>query len=1120
MATSKKKPTSKKTSSSTNTKKKTTPTKKSPTKTSNKTNSTKSTKTTKNSSVKKPPKTTQKPAQKKVENLSKTKILKTINDDELKTKIDLPVININEKQTKKTNPPLKEYDLDKKTNYFLRHIKIFILFICKVVLIFFKKVKNWIITQYNKIRRGSTSLKKKKSVEPYIEKDDELVLLHYKDYHGFAKISVFFINRVRVIKYDMKKFKKKFKYGTFKDKALIIMMLCLIAGFSLIIVFCTYVIATAPDVSEKRLYRNNASVLVDKNGNEYKRLGTENREKVTYDELPEVLIDAIIATEDSRFFQHNGVDIARFTKAVIGQLLGHSNAGGGSTLTMQVSKNAATSTTSSGIKGIIRKFTDIYLSVFVLEKKYTKEQILEFYVNIPGLGAGSYGVEQAAKIYFGKSVSELTLTEAALIAGMFQAPSAYNPYAHPEAATTRRNTVLNLMHRHGYITEEERDAAKEVPVESLLTEKQSYLSENLSFIDTVVEEVVERTKSKANPEGLDPYVVSMKIYTTMDPAKQKVVNDIMTGETYKWKNEYVQAGIAVIDVEDGSIAAVGAGRNKTTERSWNFATSARRHPGSTAKPIVDYGPAIEYLNWGTGQTIIDDKLTYSSGASIKNWDNKFKGVMTIKTALAQSRNIPALYAFQQTTNEQKQEFIGNLGWKPEDDGNGKILESCSIGGFEGVTPLESAAAFATFARGGTYIEPYSFTKIEFIESDEVFEVNPKKVQAMSEETAYLINVILKYAVTSGQIGTGSVSGTDIAAKTGTSTIDAARKKALGIKANVIGDSWEVAYSPDYAISLWYGYKETTKEHYLTSSEGGNARKAITKLLVKGIIEKNSRFKKPSGIVSAEVELGTDPLQLASDATPKELRSTEYFKKGYAPSTTSNRFAKLTGPTNIRYSSTASSVTLNWDAAPTPDAINHEYLKNYFNESKLYSKWADKYLQERIDYNNSTFGAFGYRVYVTNASGQTIDLGFTTNTSFTTNLAFDSNTKFTVKASYAKFNANMSDGVTISVAANSSSGEEPTTSTGNNTYSIEYVGPSCSTVADFNALGSRPSDKIRVMANNQNVTDSATISYSCHTSSGNDISCNNLANGTEYEILFTIKYNNSTRNKRITLKSNC
>lgn len=1034
-----------------------------------------------------------------------------------------------EKTTKKRNSKKVADEIKKTTevkNKLLIKLKIIILQICKVLLICAKNIKKFTISQYNSIKDRIRSLKKnkkKKSTTKKITKtknkkikkkiDDELDdpnLLRYRDYEGLAKITVFFINRFRVMKFDMKKFKKKFKYGTLKDKLLILFMIFLIIGFSCFIAFAVYIVVTAPEISEERLYKSSSSVFLDVNGNEFARIGLENREKITYDDIPEVLIDAIVAAEDSRFFQHNGVDVARFTKAVIGQLLGHSDAGGASTLTMQLSKNAATSNDATGLSGIIRKFQDIYLAVFVFEKQYTKEQIIEFYVNLNNLGAGAYGVEQASKVYFGKSASELTLVEAATIAGLFQAPSAYNPYAHPQAAENRRNIILNLMCRHGYISEEERDAAKAVPMNSLLVGQSSSASEWQDFIDTVRVEVKKRT-------GYDPMTTSMTVYTTMNPEKQKVVNGIINGETFTFKTEKSQAGIAVVDVATGGLAAVGASRDPG-ELVFNHATSISRHPGSTAKPVLDYGPAIEYLGWSTGQTVIDDKMTYTGGGSIKNFDNGYKGVMTAKTALAQSRNIPALYTFQQTTNEQKVEFSNNLGWHAEDK-NGYIVESASIGGFEGVSPVESAAAYATFARGGTYIEPYSYTKVVLTETGEELKVTPKKINAMSEATAYLINMILKYAVTSGSVGAGSVSGTDLCAKTGTTTVDSAAKKAAGIKGGIIGDSWEVAYSPDYAIATWYGYDtQLDPEFHLTSTEGGNARKAITKILTKGIMEKNSRFKAPDSVVTAEIELGTDPLALASEFTPANLRSVEYFKKGTEPTDVSDRFSKLSDPTNLKYSSTSNQVTLSWTATPTPNAINTEYLRDYFSKN-VYAKWADKYLQERINYNNSTFGNFGYRIYMTNSSG-TRELGFTTNTTYTINTAIDESTTFIVRSSYANFSANQSSGISVKVTANSSTMGSDTTNQGQTTASINITPVlSCYTVDNYNNLGSSPKDKIKVTSNGNDITNQATISATCY-QDGNEISCPNMVNGQSYTVKFAVRYGGNNRSKEITINPNC
>ena len=243
------------------------------------------------------------------------------------------------------------------------------------------------------------------------------------------------------------------------------------------------------------MFEKEASRVYDINGNLFATLGTEQRQKVTYDQLPQVLIDAIIATEDSRFFQHNGFDAPRFIKATLGQLAGNSGAGGASTLSMQVVKNSFTSTEASGIAGIIRKFEDIYLAVFKLEKSYTKEQIIEYYVNNHFLGGNIYGVEEASNAYFGKSVGDLNLSEAAIIAGMFKSPNYYRPNANPKNATARRKTVLYLMRKHGYITKEEEEIANSIPVETL-TADAGIINENpyQGFIDTVAEELEDKLR--------------------------------------------------------------------------------------------------------------------------------------------------------------------------------------------------------------------------------------------------------------------------------------------------------------------------------------------------------------------------------------------------------------------------------------------------------------------------------------------------------------------------------------------------------------------------------------------------------------------------------------------------
>lgn len=904
---------------------------------------------------------------------------------------------------------------------------------------------------------------------------------------------------------NLSAFKRRFKKGNLGEKILIIIMLILVSVFILGFAFAIYIVISAPDFDVNNLYTKEASIVYDSENNEIARLGTENRQRVTYDDLPEVFVDALVATEDSRFFQHHGVDIARFIKASIGQVLGQSGAGGASTLTMQIAKQRYNGYESSGIKGLVRKFTDMYMSVFKLEKTYTKEQLIEFYVNIPDLGSSAFGIEQAAQTYFNKSISEVNLAEAALLVGLFQAPSAYNPINYPEKAEARRNQVLNLMKRHGYINDEECEIAKSIKVKDMIYNGSRSNNKNIGFINTVVEEVIKRT-------GKNPYIVPMKIKSTMIQSKQDVLNDLYAGtnKNLKWPNEYIRAGVAVTDVNTGAIVAVGANR-KNDERNYNYATMIKRHPGSSAKPIFDYGPAIEYLNWSTGQMVVDDEYTYSNGGYIKNWDNRYKGIMTIKTALASSRNIPALYAFQQLSQNQLKTFVTGLGITPEYE-NGYINEAHSIGGFNGVNPLQMSAAYATFARGGVYIEPYSFTEIEFLDTGEIYTVTPEKRTVMSDSTAYMINAILTYAVKSGEVSAGSKSGTEVASKTGTSTIPAATKKGCTVKGNIIGDSWQVTYTPEYSYAVWVGYDENKGNTCLTSTTANAVKKAIVRQLTSKINSTNKIFTKPASVVTATIELETNPIQLASEYTPENLKSVEYFKEGTVPDTESTRFSKLSAPTNIKadYVSGTNIVTLTWNGIDTPDAVSDTFLDNYFKEN--YGVWAEKYLGKRKEYNAANIGNFGYDIYVNNGSGYNY-VAFSTGTTYTYTGTITNNITFMVKSAYSIFKNNASDPITVTVnAINDNPGEN---------ISVELNGASSMTVAEYyNFI--KNNKPLKVHSNNNDISDKASYTTTClEELTGEECNVTSMDCTTSYILTHKAIYNGkSSKTIQRTLKAGC
>lgn len=877
-----------------------------------------------------------------------------------------------------------------------------------------------------------------------------------------------------------------------KKIALIIFLTLCAIGLVGSIVFAIIIVKDAPEFNPENLYTKESSVLYDKDGEVYAKLGAEQRIKITYDQIPQVLIDAIIATEDSRFYSHNGIDLPRFLKASVTQLLGRGG-GGASTITMQVAKNAYTSPVSNGWEGIKRKFTDIYLSVFKIEKAYTKEEILEFYVNSYYMGGGAYGVEQASRNYFGKSVSELNLSEAAMLAGLFKGGNAYDPYLYPDNTEARRKVVLSLMLRHGYINEEEYNSAKELTVSDIVkkTEKSSS-SKNYayqSFIDTVVEEVKKRTKAETGTEQ-NPYEIPMEIYTTMDRSKQQYLDDLMNGElsSYKWENDVVEAGIVVTDTNTGAVVAVGAGRDKNAVGTYNYATMIKNQIGSTSKPLYDYGPAFEYNNWSPATPVPDEEYSYSSGGNLNNWDGKYNGYMDVRKALSLSRNVPALKTFKSVKNDQIKEFVTNLGLNPEVSG-GIIHEAHSIGGYNGESPLTLVAAYGAFANGGTYIEPYTFTKITYKDSDKVFTVTPVTKKAMSDSTAYMITSILMDAATAN-MGSNKVNGISYAIKTGTSNFSSETKKAHNLPANAVNDLWVAGYSRDYAIAMWYGYDKISKDYVNRLSSYQNVR--LFKAISKGVLSGTSSFTMPSSVVEVEIEKETATPLLASEYTPGSLRKKEIFKSGTEPTEVSTRFSKLNNVTNLKAKTNGNKVTLTWDGVKS-DAIDGNAIKNEFSKIFTSERFLNSFVNSRINYNNNYIGTISYNVYKKLSDGSLKLLGNTVGTSYE-DTTTENSTTYVVKTTYTIFKANASDGVETTVATTGSESIVSAQLNGDSTIILSVGTP-------FTDLA-KP---VIVLENSIDVTDKATITK---TISGPSNNIDTSIEGT-YTITYKVSYNGFT-----------
>ena len=765
-----------------------------------------------------------------------------------------------------------------------------------------------------------------------------------------------------------------------------VLLVCVVVFLLLITVFFSYVIIKAPKFDPNNLKFTQMSELYDTDGNLIAKMGNENRTEISYDDLPEVLIDAIIATEDSKFFQHNGFDLARFTKASLSQLLGK-NAGGASTLTMQIAKNNYTSTKSKGFDGILRKFTDIYLSIFKIERKYTKKEIIEFYVNDSYLGNNAYGVEQASLNYFGKSVSDLNLAEASFIAGLFQSPKYYNPYYYPERAEKRRQTVLYLMQRHGYITEEERKIATKLPITSYIrkTQNKGSYAEYQGYIDTVVEEL-------ENEYDLNPYTTPLKIYTAMKKSKQDFVNKVMNGEAWKWENDVVQSGIVMTNSNTGEVIAVGAGRNKNSERSYNFATQLNKQIGSTAKPIFDYGPAVEYLGWGTENYIDDTPTTYSNGTKMSNSDGGYKGRLPMYQALGLSRNITALKTFQEVSkqvgNDKIVKFATSLGISPEIE-NGKVHEAHSIGSFTAPkgsssknSPMTMAGAYQAFSNGGYYIKPHTIKKFIYKDTDEVVEPNITKTKVMEDSTAYIITYALNWSVTNGLArSAANIGSVATAAKTGTSNFDAKTIKDNHLSSRAVNDLWVCGYTPDYTLTMWYGYDKIYKDHYSTTSSW-STRDRFYRNLAENLFDKNGKqFQRPSSIEEVAVIKNSIPLKKANYGGVIGL-----FRKGTAPTETGSEDTDpIPSVTNVKSTITNNNtVNLTWTGLSADDMLNL--------------------------YVDDSFGTLGYDIYIKDGqNGKENYVGTTTSNSYT-HVTNYSNPIYIIYTAYSNYKTNKSKGV--------------------------------------------------------------------------------------------------------------
>lgn len=645
---------------------------------------------------------------------------------------------------------------------------------------------------------------------------------------------------------------KVLKYGLIAGLTLIIA--AVLAGGSLF----AYYVSSAPKLSESKLSSTNSSLIYDSSGNLIADLGSEKRESVTADNIPLNLVNAITSIEDKRFFKHRGIDVYRILGAAFNNFTSSSTQGG-STLDQQLIKLAYFSTSESD-QTLKRKAQEAWLAL-QMERKYTKEEILTFYINKVYMGNGNYGMLTAAKSYYGKDLKDLSIAQLALLAGIPQAPSQYDPYTNPDAAQSRRDIVLAEMYEDGNITKGEYDTAVATPVTDglqTLTETSSYDA----YLDNYIKEVIEEVSDKT---GQDIYSAGLKVYTNVDTDVQQYLWNVYNTDYYvSYPDSDLQVASTIIDVTNGNVIAQLGSRNQDTSVSLgtNQSVLTDRDWGSTMKPITDYAPAIENGIYTSTAATTNDSKYYWPGTStqIYNWDRQYYGTMTIQTAIQQSRNVPAVKALEAVGLDAAKEFLEGLGiYYPQLYYSNAISSSTSDSDEKyGASSEKMAAAYAAFANGGIYYEPQYINKIEFNDGT-TQTYSSSGTRAMKETTAYMMTSMLKTVLTYGTGTEAAISGVYQAGKTGTSNYSDDEleeiEESTGIYNSVVGtmapDELFVGYTTQYSMAVWTGYKDRMTPIY---GDGLNVAADVYKVMQSYLNEKygsgSKDFTVPSGVYTS------------------------------------------------------------------------------------------------------------------------------------------------------------------------------------------------------------------------------------------------------------------------------
>lgn len=702
---------------------------------------------------------------------------------------------------------------------------------------------------------------------------------------------------------SIKTTKPKKKVNTVKVWSIIISVIATLGVIALIcgIAMIAILLKGKPTINASDFEQMESSVIYDTNGQEIANLGTVIRQNVEFNEIPNCVIDAFVSIEDSRFFEHNGFDVPRFSKAMISNLMSLSFDQGGSTFTMQLIKNTyftddetGTEASRSGMSGIKRKVQEIALAL-ELSNKLSKQTVFESYVNKLNFGGDRNirGIQKAAQYYFGKDVSQCNVVEGALLAGVINAPNYYNPFYNLDAAKERVSEVLYQMYHHGYLNKDEYAMAKSINLEDLLVDPYAAQgdgegTEYQAYIDQVVSEVISLT-------GIDPYTQTMHIYTYMNPDIQKVMDNIQAGNmdgVLEYPDKFFEVASVCVENSTGAVVGILGGRNYANggQLLLNHATEQYKQPGSSIKPILDYALALENLGWATDHVITDKPMMFDDVSKIIviNDSGTYEGDQTLKQALGKSINTCALQALEAVIKEKKYEYVVNycqsLGYKFN-------LEDFDIQYAMGgtsceVTPLQHAGAYTAIFNGGLYNKPHTIKRIEFTNGKSPITPTYESVQVLSDAAAYMTAELMKSNVDSYG-GTYSYVKADypVFGKTGT-TDYGTTATSFGVPSGAIKDGWLVAATSEYTTATWVGYEKAVinqpsyieKDYYFNQRPQGKIAHMILEATVQYGKAKPTTLTKPDSVTSITHVIGTWPYAAPIEGMDPSLITTGLIKK--------------------------------------------------------------------------------------------------------------------------------------------------------------------------------------------------------------------------------------------------